>query len=226
MERTRRHQFCTPRPSNACTSLHLHAVTRERPSCNTTTPWGRLHSAYLHTYTIPSRCTCSNFESGSRTGCAGKHHHLLHPKHCDLRIKHDPPAYTKICMTKSYTDDHTFSNSSLIGLGKILDTSSAAFSASGMASSTVLHPNLTITESVSPYTTSALCSYPFCDGQGTRKTLVGSVKTLCHGCHAPRPHLSPTGKRSQLSRTQLLLCRQLQATCNKLRFHIARRLLL
>lgn len=49
----------------------------------------------------------------------------------------------------------TFSNSSLIGRGKILDTSSAAFSASGMASATVLQPNLTMTESVSPYTTSA-----------------------------------------------------------------------
>lgn len=40
-----------------------------------------------------------------------------------------------------------------MGVGKTLVTSSAARSARGMASSTVGTPNLTITESVSPYTT-------------------------------------------------------------------------
>lgn len=39
-------------------------------------------------------------------------------------------------------------------------TSSAALSARGIASSTLVGPNLTITESVSPYTTSALWENP------------------------------------------------------------------
>ena len=69
------------------------------------------------------------------------------------------PAYRFLFISRY--GQYTFSNSSRTGLGKRSDTSAAASLPICIASSTVSTPNFTMTESVSPYTITASCLYPF-----------------------------------------------------------------
>lgn len=91
---------------------------------------------------------CRHFKRSKTATCSQKH------------TSSNDPHYVTATHRSDMYQQLTFSNSSLMGLMKVLDTNSAASRPSSMARATPGTLKCTITLSVSPYITSQSVSYP------------------------------------------------------------------
>mmetsp|Transcript_30359 Transcript_30359/g.99138 ORF Transcript_30359/g.99138 Transcript_30359/m.99138 type:complete len:258 (-) Transcript_30359:1808-2581(-) len=123
------------------------------------------------------------------------------------------PAYRFLFISRY--GQYTFSNSSFTGLGNSLVTSRAASSPSFMADGTSGTPNLTMTESVSPYTTTASAGYPLAMVyMRSTASLVSSIMVRPYAVtdeemarHGSCPTVAPVKPYTELADTLSASCR-------------------